>query len=88
MLERGDKVIVNGKYDDKTFREKLGRVISKRQNHKGAVCIEFIENIEGHDGNFHDSSLRGKKLHCWWVLPTMCKKNSINQLNKRLLRNR
>ena len=68
MFSKGERVLVNGSYDGISFFADPGVIISHEINSNDEVCIEFVRNIDGHDGE----ELRGKAYHCWWVPTHMC----------------
>ena len=73
----GDRVMANGGYDNRRFRNAAGTVIGFHFDTLNP-CIEFDKHMGGHSG---DPPYQGKYGHCWFVrdeiLSPLCKCNTL-----------
>jgi hypothetical protein len=80
-FEKGTRVITTRLAGHKRVANVVGSVLFVKQN--GNICVEFDENIEGHDGGDYDMDTgkytKGKDYHCWFVNPKFLKHLNINK---------
>jgi len=59
----GDRVTCKISVGEKVMANQKGTIIDR--NADWGICIEFDNDVGGHDGMFGDTN--GKQGHCWWV---------------------
>lgn len=65
-IEKGMRVIVRQPKQGFSLTEHIGKTGTVIGVHGGSVCVEFDEDVGGHDGN--NSTVQGKEGHCWWLV--------------------
>jgi len=58
---------------------KSGKVLNIKRNYS-SVCIEFFEDIGGHDGQ--SRARTGMNGCCWWINPNNLKKGRFTRRSK------
>jgi len=61
LLKINNRVLVNFNKHNHEYSKEWGTIKYKNNN---ALCIEFDNNINGHNGLF--GGCRGKDRHCWY----------------------
>jgi len=70
-LHVGDKILIDFIKNGINYKDKWGLIKYKgdEPSFVPMICVEFDDNIDGHDGN---NGCNGRHGHCWYFL-----KNSI-----------